>query len=52
MKLDLTIVIKILQAILCDPTIMAWLEAEAKKTETPIDDMALTMIKMMLCPKA
>ncbi len=52
MKFDPKIIIYILGLVLCNETMLAWLREEAKKTATPIDDTAVSIIEMLLCPKA
>ncbi len=37
--------------ILCNDEMLSWLKAEAKKTETPIDDTAVEIVEMLLCQK-
>lgn len=52
MKFDPTIVIYILRMVLCNEAILSWLREEAKKSATPIDDTAVSIVEMLLCPKA
>jgi hypothetical protein len=43
------IIIHILRLILCNQEVMTWLENEASKTGTPIDDEVLRVLKLLLC---
>ncbi len=52
MKFDATIIVYILRLVLCNDAILTWLREEAKKSATPIDDTAVALIEMLLCPKA
>lgn len=51
MKIDASVVLMFLRLILCDAKILTWLESEAAKTTTPIDDTAVKGIKYLLCPE-
>lgn len=51
MKFDASTVLYILGFVLCNEKMLTWLKAEAKKTETPIDDTAIAIIEMFLCQK-
>lgn len=52
MKFDPTIIIYILRLVLCNESMLVWLREEAKKSATPIDDTAVAIVEMLLCPKA
>ncbi len=52
MKFDASIIVYILRLVLCNDEMIKWLKAEAAKTGTPIDDTAVAIIEMLLCPKA
>ena len=51
MKLDPAIIVYILRLVLCNDRILIWLKEQAKKTETPLDDISVTIIEMLLCSK-
>lgn len=51
MKFDVSTVLYILGFVLCNEKTLAWLKAEAKKSETPIDDTTIAIIEMLLCSK-
>lgn len=38
-----------LRLILCRPEVIKWLREEAKKSTTPIDDIAVSIIVKLLC---
>jgi hypothetical protein len=42
-------IVTILRLILCNPQMLEWLEAEAQKTDTPVDDTILAILKLALC---
>lgn len=44
-------IIGILRMVLCNDEMMDWMEKEAKKSTTPIDDIAVKMVGMLLCGK-
>lgn len=48
--MDPRFVIYILRLVLCNPQFLAWLKEQAKKTDTPIDDTAVALIEVLLCP--
>ena len=50
MKISVNIILMILRFVLND-NLIAWLKAEAKKTDTPIDDTAVAIIEFLLSPK-
>jgi|GEM_PF-6386978 len=52
MKFDANIILYILRLVLCSDETLKWLKAEAAKTDTPIDDTAVAIVEMLLCPKA
>lgn len=41
----------ILRLLLCNTEMLEWLKKQAKVSNTPIDDMAIDIIEMLLCPK-
>jgi hypothetical protein len=43
------IIIQILRLILCNNEMMAWLEEQAAKTNTPVDDVMVGVLKLLLC---
>jgi hypothetical protein len=43
------IIIQILKLIFCNHEVMTWLEEQAAKTSTPIDDVAIRVLKLLLC---
>ena len=47
--MDPKIVIQILSLLICP--LLEWLGAEAKKTETPVDDKAVAILAEILCKK-
>jgi hypothetical protein len=49
MKIDANFGLMILRLVLCNEKMLAWLKAEAAKTETPIDDTAIRLIEMVVC---
>ena len=45
-------IIGILRMLLCNDEMMAWMEKESSKSSTPIDDIAVKLIGMLLCGKS
>lgn len=43
------VIVQILRLILCNQEMLAWLEEQAAKTNTPIDDMMVGVLKLLLC---
>ena len=43
-------ILYVLRLILCNTKTSEWLKAQAKKTDTPIDDYAIGLIEYLLCP--
>ena len=50
MKIPVSIILMVLRFVLNDK-LLDWLKAEAKKTDTPIDDTAVAIIEFLLSPK-
>jgi hypothetical protein len=49
MKIPLSVVIYILKRLICDDRVMGWLQDEAHRTGTHLDDYALEAISKLLC---
>jgi len=47
--MDPKIIIQIISLIICP--LLKWLDQEAKKTETPVDDKAVAILAEILCKK-
>ena len=47
--MDPKIIIQIIRLIICP--LLEWLDQEAKKTETPVDDKAVAILAEILCKK-
>jgi len=47
--MDPKIAIQIIALVICP--LLEWLEQEAKKTETPVDDKAVAVLAEILCKK-
>lgn len=43
------VIVYLIRAILCNEQLQKWLREEAKKTNTPIDDLALDALDALLC---
>ena len=49
MKIDAGFGMMLLRFVLCNEKLMGWLETESAKSETPLDDTAVKVIKWVLC---
>ena len=46
--MNASIIVMILRAVFCDPDLRAWLEKQAQATDTPIDNLAVKIVYMLL----
>lgn len=46
--MNASIIVMIMRAIFCDPDLRAWLEKQAQATDTPIDNLAVKIVYLLL----
>jgi len=42
-------IVTILQLILCNPQMLEWMREQAQKSDTPIDDIGIKVLEILLC---